>query len=122
MLRKVIKYTDFDGNEREEPFYFNLSKAEAIEMEMSTSGGLEKTIQKMIDTRDTKRIHELIKGLVLRAYGEKSADGKYFTKSKELSEAFSHTNAYSELMVELLAVDGQPAADFVNGITASLSK
>jgi len=27
MLKKTIKYTDFDGNERTEDFYFNLTKA-----------------------------------------------------------------------------------------------
>jgi hypothetical protein len=116
MLKKRIKYTDFDGNEREEDFYFNLTKAEVIEMEMSMDGGLTKTLQKIVQEKDTKRIIETFKDLVLRAYGEKSLDGKRFVKNQELRDGFAQTEAYSELFMEL-AVDAKAAADFVNGIT-----
>lgn len=40
MLEKVITYTDYDGNERKEKFYFNLTKAELTEMELSMREGL----------------------------------------------------------------------------------
>ena len=36
MVKKTIKYSDYNGNEIEEDFYFNLSKVELLEMEMST--------------------------------------------------------------------------------------
>lgn len=115
MLKKTITYTDYDGNKRTEDFYFNLSKAEVAEMEMSTEGGLTKTLEKIVAEQDGKRIIEMFKDLILKAYGEKSLDGKRFIKSKELSEAFSQTEAYSELFMEL-AMNAEASAAFVNGI------
>lgn len=115
MLVKKIKYIDFDGNEREETHYFNLSKAELMEMELSTSGGLEATINQIINQRDNKRIVELFKDLILKSYGVKSPDGKRFEKSQAIRDEFVQTNAYSELFMEL-ATDEKKASDFVNGI------
>lgn len=115
MLKKRIKYIDYDGNEREEDFYFNLSKAELIELELTTEGGLEQMIQKITDTRDMPKLIELFKRLILMSYGEKSENGKRFIKSKELSDAFAQTEAYSELFMEL-ATDDKAASEFVNGI------
>lgn len=115
MLKKTITYTDYNGTERTEDFYFNLTKAEAMEMELSATGGMQKMIEKLIATQDGKRIVEIFKEIILKAYGEKSDDGKRFIKSKELSDAFSQTEAYSILFMDL-ATDAKAAADFVNGI------
>ena len=118
MLKKTIAYTDYNGVERKEDFYFNLSKAEIMEMEMSTSGGLTEMISKIVAAQDTPAIIKLFKDLVLRAYGEKSLDGKRFVKIDEngipLSRAFSQTEAYSVLFMEL-ATDDEAASEFVNG-------
>ena len=115
MIKKTISYTDYNGNERTEDYWFNLSKAEVMEMEMSTTGGLAERIQKIVSAQDAPSIIKIFKELVLKAYGEKSADGKRFIKSEELSTAFSQTEAYSILFMEL-ATDADAAADFVNGI------
>lgn len=119
MLSKPIKYTDYNGVEREEVFLFNLSKAELMEMEMGTTGGLGETIRKIIATQDTPQIIKIFKELILKAYGEKSADGRRFLKVDEkgnpLSIAFSQTEAYSKLFMEL-ATDANEAAKFVRGI------
>lgn len=115
MLKRTITYTDYNGVERKEDFYFNLSKAELMEMEMSTTGGLAEMIQKVVQAQDAPAIIKIFKDLVLKAYGEKSADGKRFIKSKESREAFSQTEAYSILFMEL-ATDADAAAKFVNGI------
>lgn len=115
MIKKTITYTDYDGNERTEDFYFNLTKAEVMEMEMMTDGGLEKTINKIIQTTDTKRIIELFKSIILKSYGEKSLDGRRFIKNDEIREAFSQTEAYSQLFMEL-ATDAKAASEFVNGV------
>lgn len=115
MLKKTITYIDYDGNERTEDFYFNLSKAELVEMDASTTGGLAKMITKIVAEQDSKRIIEYFKNLVLKSYGEKSPDGRRFIKSAELSDAFSQTEAYSEIFMEL-ATDAEAAAKFVNGI------
>ena len=115
MLKKTITSVDFNGNERTEDFYFNLTKAEVMEMEMSTVGGLSEMIQKIVSAQDTPSIIKVFKDLILRSYGEKSADGKRFIKTPEMAESFSQTEAYSVLFMEL-ATDAEEAAAFVNGI------
>ena len=115
MLKKTIEYTDYNDVKRKEDFYFNLTKAEIMEMELSTTGGLAEMIQKIIDTQDTPQIIKLFKDLVLKAYGEKSADGKRFIKNDDIRDGFAQTEAYSELFMEL-ATDANAAASFVNSI------
>ena len=115
MLKKTITYTDYNGSSRTEDFYFNLTKAEIMEMELSTAGGLAGMIEKIVATQDAPSIIKIFKELVLKAYGEKSADGKRFIKSTELKESFSQTEAYSELFMEL-ATNAESASAFVNGI------
>lgn len=115
MLKKTITYNDYNGVERTEDFYFNLSKAEMLEMEMGTSGGLAEMIQKIVAAQDAPSIVRVFKDLVLKAYGEKSPDGKRFIKSEEISTEFSQTEAYSQLFMEL-ATDAEAGAAFVNGI------
>lgn len=115
MLKKNIKYVDYDGNERTEDFYFNLNKAEVIELQLGTVGGLTKTLEKIVQEKDTSRIIEYFKTIILKAYGEKSADGRRFIKSQELRDAFEQTEAYSELFMEL-ARDAKMAAVFINGV------
>ena len=122
MLKKTVTYVDYNGVERTEDCYFNLSKAEVTEMELSVEGGFSKMLEEIVKSNDNVRIIELFKEMVLKAYGEKSADGRRFIKSKELSEAFSQTEAYSEIFMEL-ALDEKAAAAFVNGIMpANLGK
>lgn len=118
MLKKTITYTDYNGSERTEDFYFNLSKAEVMEMEMSTQGGLAERIQRIVSAQDAPAIIQVFKDLIMKAYGEKSPDGKRFVKSAALSEAFTQTEAYSQLFMEL-ATDATKAAEFVNGIIPS---
>ena len=115
MLKKTITYTDYNGVERTEDFYFNLSQAEVMEMEMGTSGGYAEMINKIIAAQDAPTIIKIFKEFVLKAYGEKSADGRRFIKSDEISTAFAQTEAYSKLYMEL-ATDADAAAKFVNGV------
>lgn len=115
MLKKTITYVDYNGTERKEDFYFNLSKAEIMEMEMGTTGGMVEMINRIVAAQDAPAIIDVFKKMILKAYGEKSADGKRFIKSKEISEAFSQTEAYSQLFMEL-ATDADAASKFVNGI------
>lgn len=115
MLKKTMTYSDYNGVERTEDFYFNLTKAEVMEMELSTAGGLAEMITKIVNAQDAPAIIKVFKDLILKAYGEKSPDGKRFIKSEALSEAFAQTEAYSQLFMEL-ATDADAAAAFVNGI------
>ena len=115
MYVKTISYTDYNGNERTEPFYFNFTKAELAEMELTSEGGMRARIDRIINAKDQARLVRMFKQLILDAYGEKSEDGKHFIKSKELSKRFSCTEAYSILFMEL-ATNTEAAQAFVNGI------
>ena len=116
MLTKTITYTDYNGVERTEPFYFNLSQAELIDMQLGGKNGLySDKLQKMIDNHDAAAIIATIKEFVLKSYGEKTDDGKRFIKSPEISEAFMQTEAYSQLITELLSDDAK-SSEFILGI------
>lgn len=112
------KYVDYRGNERTEEFCFNLTKAELIEMEMSTTGGMENFLKKIAHAQDTKTLVALFKGIIHKAYGEISDDGRRFIKSEELSNAFEQTEAYAEMFLEFFK-DSNTAADFINNIIPS---
>jgi hypothetical protein len=121
MLKKTITYEDFDGVSQTEEFYFHLSKAELLEMEVTTPGGYGsylESIVKSVDMKDPlsrKNLVEAFKAIILTAYGKRSDDGKRFIKSETISEEFVQTPAYSQLFWDLLS-DADIASDFVNGI------
>jgi hypothetical protein len=115
MIKKKITYVDYNGIECTQEFSFNLSKAELMEMEMSINGGFAEMINKIVAAQNQPQIIKVFKDLILKAYGEKSDDGKRFIKSEELSTAFSQTEAYSILFMEL-AQDENAAAKFIEGI------
>ena len=112
---QTITYTDYNGNERKENFFFNLSKAELMEMEASKKGGLSNYIQSIIEAQDVTQLMGLFKELIIKSYGVKSPDGKRFIKNQEVVDEFIQSEAYSELYV-MLATDEQKATAFVNGI------
>lgn len=115
MLKKTIKYTDYNGVERTEDFYFNLNKAEIMEMQLTTVGGLDAYLKKIISAQDMPTLMRIFKDLVLKSYGVKSDDGRRFIKNEKLREEFEQTEAYSILYMEL-STDAEAAAAFVNGI------
>lgn len=118
MLKKKIKYTDFNGNVREEEFYFNLNKAELMEMELTVKGGFGETIKSIINAGDTPTIVNYFKQIILKSYGEKTVDGKSFMKTPEITKAFECSNAYSVLFMEL-STNEEEAAKFINGVIPS---
>lgn len=102
MYVKPITYTDYDGVQHTDKFYFNISKAELIEMDASETGGLTKRLQEIVDANETADIFKRVKSIILKAYGRKSPDGKRFIKSHEMSQEFEQTEAYSELIMEFM--------------------
>ena len=100
MLKKTITYEDYNGVTRTEDFYFNFTEAEIMELELGTTGGLAEMIKRLVDAQDAPAIIKIFKELVLKAYGQKSPDGKRFIKSEELATEFSQTEAYSQLFME----------------------
>jgi hypothetical protein len=115
MLKKTIKFVDYDGEECTEDYYFNLTRAEAVEWFHSEKGGLENYLKKISSEKDNKRLIELFKDIILKTYGVKSTDGKRFIKSPELALEFSQTEAYVELFTEL-ASSAEAAEAFVKGV------
>lgn len=115
MLKKTITFTDYDDVERTEDHYFNLSKAELIMMDSEVVGGFKRRLEKIVQSKDTVEIMEVFKDLIHRSYGVKSDDGRRFIKSDAISTEFEQTEAYSELVMELLS-DPSKAAEFMNAI------
>lgn len=115
MIKKTITYKDYNDTERTEDFYFHLTEAELVDMQMSESGGLGELIQRVTNARDDIVTYNIFKDLFYRAYGEKSPDGKRFIKTKEVKDAFMQTEAASIIFMSLMQNEEEAAA-FVNGI------
>lgn len=115
MIKWKIKYTDYNGDEQEEDFYFNLNKAEVMEMNLNANGAYAEYLQRIVDQRDGRKIAEEFKNLILKAYGEKSPDGRRFIKSSDKTDEFLQTEAYSELYMEL-ATNPESAEKFITGV------
>lgn len=115
MLKKTITYTDYNGDVRTEDFYFNLTRAEIVELEVSEEGGYAEQLQKIGESSNAKAIMAAFKDLILKAYGVRSDDGRRFIKSPQLSEEFVQTEAYSKLFFELVT-DADQAVRFAKGV------
>lgn len=116
MLVKKINYTDYDGNERSEEFYFNLNESEVIKF-LITPGDytLDKLVERLTKERNGQKTMEIFEELIHRSYGVKSLDGRKFVKNDQVWEDFYQTEAYNQLFKELVT-DAKKAAAFVNGI------
>ena len=115
MYKRKIKYVDYNGTEREEDFYFNLSQSEIVEMEAEEGGGLSDRLKSIVESKDPATIMRVFKNFILRSYGEKSPDGKYFNKSEEISKNFEHTEAYNVLFMEM-CTDANAATSFIEHV------
>lgn len=115
MLVKTIEYTDYNGMERKEKFYFNLTKSELTKMEIGTAGGYAEMLQRIVDAKEGPEIVSAFENLIFKAYGVKSEDGKRLIKSPKISEEFSQTPAYDVLFMEL-ATNAKAAAEFARAI------
>lgn len=118
MIKKTIAYVDYDGNPREEDFYFNISKAELTDMYMSVNGGFDKLLNQLANAQDQREMMRHFKELIIRSYGEKDLDGRRFRKNQEITDNFLQTEAFSVLMMELMS-NPKTAAEFVNSIMPS---
>lgn len=115
MYAKTIKYVDYNGNTREETFYFNLSKAELLDLEWRTPGGLENYFKDVISTQNGQKLADTFKMLIEKSYGVKDPEGRRFIKNEQVLKNFTETEAYVELYM-LLATDSKAGAEFINGI------
>lgn len=110
-----MTYDDFNGEKVTEDLYFNLSKAELLEMNFHAKGGLVNYIEAMINSRDTQEISEFFKLILVKSYGEKTPDGKHFMKTPEIAQQFQCSVPYSELYTKL-STDADAASEFINAV------
>lgn len=115
MIKKTIEYTDYNGKVRKESFYFNLSKAELVEMDYSQNGGLDRMLNRIIETDDNAKQMAVFKDIIQKSYGVKSLDGKQFIKNDEVLKEFTQSEAYVSLFMEL-CTDANAAAEFIRGV------
>lgn len=118
MLKKTIKYEDYNGTDREEDFYFNLTKSEIIKLQMSYEGGFGEYLQSVAQSGNGKLIMELFRTIIKASYGVKSDDGRRFIKDDGVFEEFEQTLAYDELFTEL-CTDGKKGEEFINAVLPS---
>lgn len=116
MLKKTMTTVDFGGTERTEDYYFNLTKAEIMEMQLCTDGGFVETVKKIVEAKNQLELTRLFKKIICASYGVLSPDGRKFVKNQQVLDDFMATQAYSDLYIELLSGDGKAAEDFVDGI------
>ena len=117
MYKISVTYKNFNDEECTDDLYFNITKAEMMEMELldGENNSLLETLEKIIETKDQKKIYKYFKATILKAYGKKSEDGKRFIKNQELCDEFVQTLAYEEFFMKIIA-DTNVAAEFIKGI------
>lgn len=118
MLKKTMTYLDLDGNSVTEDFYFNISKAEIAEMQLSREGGFADYLEEIAKSKDGGKIIQAVKEIIQLSVGHRSEDGKRFIKSDVIAEEFMQTVAYSELLLELVT-DAKLSAEFIKGVFPS---
>lgn len=116
MIKQTVTYANpFTGEEVKDDLYFNLNKAELIELSVSRQEGFAEMLEKIAASNNNSEIYATFKDIILRAYGIRSEDGKRFIKSKEISEEFTQTEGFSEFIFGLLS-DSDSAVAFINGV------
>lgn len=102
MVAKKITYTDFTGKEITEVFYFNLTQVELAEMNLNIDGGFDQLSDRFKQKPDAAQMVDIFKALMHKAVLEKTPDGKRYVKSKEISDSFVASDAYSQLFIEMI--------------------
>lgn len=113
MFKRTVTYTDFNGVEKTEDVYFHLSKSELLKMELGREGRMTTALDRIVKAKNVPELMKEFDFFIRAAYGERSADGRSFIKSKELSDAFANTIPYDIIFTELIT-DDDKAADFIN--------
>lgn len=112
MLKKTMQTVDFGGTERTETYYFNLTKAEIMEMQLGTEGGFVEMIHRIVDAKSQLELAEMFKKIICKSYGVLSPDGRKFIKNQAVLDDFMATQAFSDLYMELVGDDNKATAFF----------
>lgn len=115
MLKKTVTYTNFNDEVCTEDLYFNLTKAEIVELQWSKKEGLDVMLANMVKAKDTPELLSTLKTFVLKAYGIKTEDGRRFDKNDQIREDFKNSAVYSEVFTDLIETD-EKAFEFILGV------
>lgn len=115
MIKKTVKYEDYNGDTVTEDFYFHLTETEITKMKFSENGGLDKYIEKIMNERDHGKLIDLLDTFILNAYGVKTADGRSLIKTEDAKTQFRCCPAYDEIFMECVG-DTDKAVAFITGV------
>lgn len=115
MYIKKIKFKDFNDNEREQDFYFNLRKDELAKLSAKYGQNFENNVRTMAMNDDKAGLYKLFEDLIKSSYGQKSEDGLHFRKSDQIWDNFYDSPAYEALFMEIMS-DTDAAVSFFKGI------
>lgn len=115
MIKKEVTFTNYEGHPETKTLYFHLNKFEWLELETYTKGGLIENLKRSIETANPKKTIDILKKIILTAYGEKNEDDGAFEKTEEAAIKFSKTEAFSELFYDL-AYNEESSRTFFMGL------
>lgn len=144
MLKKTIKYVDYNGVERTENLYFHVSKASVLTASNDVYGEIMKAANelqdraKLLEGMEVSEINEenafdpnnqviaesirmvarLLDRLVDLSYGKRSEDGLKFVKSKEVLDEFKSSMVYDAFIEQMLA-NQEEMIEFINKLVAN---
>lgn len=116
MIKKHIIYHDYDGDTREDDFYFSLNQVQFARINKLFPGGLEAYVEKITKDKNADEMFRVIDILVSEAYGERQGAAfiKVAPNGQKLSDFFVNTEAYDTLLTELLS-DENSLINFLTG-------
>lgn len=118
MLKKKITYTDYNGMERTDNFYFNMTEREIV-MLLARLGveDLKEYANKLAESGDLKSMFSFVDNIILSSVGAKSEDGKRFVKNQKIRDDFEQSEAYNVMFMDFLQ-NPSSASSFASAIVA----
>lgn len=123
MIKKTISYHDFEGDERTDDFYFSLNEVQFARINRMFPGGLQEYTEKIAKDKNADEMFRVIDILVSEAYGERQGNNfvKVTPSGQKLSDFFTNTEAYDNLLMELVK-DDRALINFLAGCLPSNAK
>lgn len=118
MLKKKVKFEDFNGNEQEVEIHFNLTKTELSNFYAQFEGGFDQYFAAAVRRGDLETVSMLMLNFIHMSYGQKSPDGLRFVKTEEDLFDFKQSAAYDEVCSSVMQ-DVDSFLDFVYAIVPS---
>lgn len=117
MMKKTVTYTDYNGVEKTETFYFGLTESELVKMQMSEYGQMQDRLRNISSSKDAAKIMDQFADLLRLSYGVKTPDGRFVKKrnGELLFDEFESSAAYDAIFMEL-CTSTDAVVEFAKGI------